>query len=58
MKYAYLAKYTTQGLKNTLDQLLVRSDLSEAEMERRGAILIQELESRGEDPIQDAVDDW
>ena len=57
MKYPYLAKYTNEGIKKTIAQLHERTDLSDEEKERRGNIMIAELESRGLNPVQEVIDE-
>ena len=57
MKHPFLAKYTDAGIKKTIMQLHERTDLSEAEKERRGNMMIEELKSRGVDVVDDMIKD-
>lgn len=57
MKYDYLAKYTNAALKKTIKQLEERTDLNDKEKDRRGNIMIEELQSRGVDYLQESIDE-
>lgn len=57
MKYPKLAKYSNKGLRKTLIEMQARTDLSEDEKKRRFNMIIEELRSRGQDPISDILDD-